>query len=203
MGKFFKASILAAGLLCLGTLQSAKADAIYTVTVTNVTTGYCMGGLCSQTILGVGGSETATVDFGSNGAFTLTETSKSLGTGTASAVDASLPASSLEMLTLGYSPDPVICSTTTPNFTVSGTTLTPGSGSECSASLAFTFPGSLIASQSGGWLTYDGSNTWTLTDNSFALTFTTTSTPEPSSLLMLGSGLLGLMGLGFRRKALV
>jgi hypothetical protein len=33
--------------------------------------------------------------------------------------------------------------------------------------------------------------------------FTTTSTPEPSSLLMLGSGLLGLMGLGFRRKALV
>jgi hypothetical protein len=36
---------------------------------------------------------------------------------------------------------------------------------------------------------------------SFTLGTQTTSTPEPSSLLMLGSGLLGLMGFGFRRKA--
>jgi hypothetical protein len=33
--------------------------------------------------------------------------------------------------------------------------------------------------------------------------FPETSTPEPSSLLMLGSGLLGLLGLGWRRSSIV
>jgi hypothetical protein len=47
----------------------------------------------------------------------------------------------------------------------------------------------------------------TLTDASlgvdFSFSVTPTSTPEPSSLLALGSGLLGLLGFGFRRKGLV
>ncbi len=44
-----------------------------------------------------------------------------------------------------------------------------------------------------------------LTDDSFALAFQlgSATTPEPSSLLMLGSGLLGLMGLGLRRKGII
>jgi hypothetical protein len=37
-------------------------------------------------------------------------------------------------------------------------------------------------------------------DLKFNLTPGTTTTPEPSSLLMLGSGLLGLLGFGFRRR---
>jgi hypothetical protein len=202
LGKFFKASILVAGLLCLGLLQPAKADAIFTVTVTNAIGGPCVGlAICTQTMLGVGGSETATVDFASGGGFTLIDIGPdSLGPG-GSTVNASLDASGLEALTSGGGA--TICTSGTPNFTVSGTTLTPGTGSECSS--ATTFSGSGFASQTGGgFLTYDGGNTWTLTDNSFAVTFTTTptSTPEPSSLLMLGSGLLGLMGLGFRRNGI-
>jgi hypothetical protein len=44
----------------------------------------------------------------------------------------------------------------------------------------------------------------TVTDDSIAFSFALpTSTPEPSSLLTLGSGLLGLLGFGFRRKAIV
>jgi len=200
MGKFFKASILAAGLLCLGVMQSAKADAIYSVTVTNATGGPCTGvATCTQTELGVGGSEIATVDFASGGGFTLSETSASLGTGTSSTVSAVL-ATPLEAFTSGYGA--VICTSATPNFTVSGTILTPGTGSECSSSVTFSGTSKSFPQSGTGFLTYDGSNTWTLTDNSFAVTFTT-PTPEPSSLLMLGSGLLGLMGMGFRRKALV
>ena len=37
-------------------------------------------------------------------------------------------------------------------------------------------------------------------DLSFTLPGATTSTPEPSSLLMLGSGLMGLAGFGWRRR---
>ena len=202
MGKFFKASILAAGLLCLGAMQSAKADAVFTgVTVTNATGGFCTGvATCTQTELGVGGSELATVDFASGGGFTLTETSATLGTGTSSTVSVALT-TPLETYSNGFGH--TFCSTSTANFTVSGSTLTPGTGSECSASVTFSGTSVSFPQTGVGILTYDGSNTWTVTDNSFAVMFTTTSTPEPSSLLMLGSGLLGLMGLGFRRKALV
>jgi hypothetical protein len=47
-------------------------------------------------------------------------------------------------------------------------------------------------------------DTWAFsgsTDNP-NLTLTITSAPEPSSMLLLGSGLLGLMGMGLRRKRL-
>jgi hypothetical protein len=40
-------------------------------------------------------------------------------------------------------------------------------------------------------------------DLKFNLGSTTTSTPEPSSLLMLGSGLLGLLGFALRRSSIV
>jgi hypothetical protein len=52
-----------------------------------------------------------------------------------------------------------------------------------------------------------GVDVFSLQDSSievaFALTPGTVSTPEPSSLLMLGSGLIGLMGLGLRGKGIV
>ena len=47
----------------------------------------------------------------------------------------------------------------------------------------------------------NGTDVFVGIDDSFGLAFAVpTSTPEPSSLLMLGLGLLGLMGLGLRRK---
>jgi PEP-CTERM motif len=65
-------------------------------------------------------------------------------------------------------------------------------------------------SDSGGILTYEGSGVFLLTDTSLNVAFqllsatqTSFPTPEPSSLLMLGSGLLGLIGFGLRRKAIV
>jgi hypothetical protein len=49
-----------------------------------------------------------------------------------------------------------------------------------------------------------GTDVFVAVDDSFGMAFTLTSTPittpEPSSLLMISSGLLGLMGLGLRRK---
>ena len=44
-----------------------------------------------------------------------------------------------------------------------------------------------------------------VTDDSLAFTFTLSpvSSPEPSNLLALGSGLLGLLGFGLRRKGIV
>jgi hypothetical protein len=46
-------------------------------------------------------------------------------------------------------------------------------------------------------------DTWALSSSKDAnLTLTITSAPEPSSMLLLGSGLLGLMGMGLRRKRL-
>ncbi len=64
-------------------------------------------------------------------------------------------------------------------------------------------------SDSGAGLAYVSTasgNVFTLTDTSLALAFQlgpSTNTPEPSSLMMLGSGLLGLMGFGFRRKGII
>lgn len=47
------------------------------------------------------------------------------------------------------------------------------------------------------------SDTWALsTSSDVNLTLTITQTPEPSSVLLLGSGLLGLMGMSLRRKRL-
>jgi len=51
-----------------------------------------------------------------------------------------------------------------------------------------------------------GSGSFDINSASIDLKFTlgsTTTTPEPSSLLMLGSGLLGLLGLGLRRGSIV
>jgi hypothetical protein len=62
-----------------------------------------------------------------------------------------------------------------------------------------TNQGSTSVAYSGGLIT--------VTNQSLGIAFTltpgTVSTPEPSSLLTLGSGLLGLLGFGFRRKSIV
>ena len=84
----------------------------------------------------------------------------------------------------------------------SNPTFTPGTyaetGPEDDAGLV---PGCLAAEQDNGCGVGD---TWALSpgNNDVNLTLTITQVPEPSSMALLASGLLGLMGMGLRRKRL-
>jgi len=169
-----------------------------------------------ESTAGSGAFEVATVTFFSSGGFIINPAAAgSNATGSASGhtsgtwENGTAPASSI--------------------FTATGTTLgglTAGTSETANPS---TIPAMFCANQQSsttGWcfngndqggvgtLQYLGntdpkgiSGVFTATDNSeevvFALTSAPTSTPEPSSLLMLGVGLLGLMGLGLRRKSVV
>jgi len=212
MGKFTK--ILAvASVLCLGFVGAAKADTftpggastatqdIFTgVAIFNLTTTTTIGG---QTIVPscpgaipcnaiFGGSETATLNFFSGGGFTLVETAPpSSGSITNANQNTALTTKA------------GVCAAATSIFTTSASVFTVTAGTECTTAGTFVVAGN---SQAGGAiLKYFGNGVFSLTDDSFELAFQlpTTSTPEPSSLLMLGSGLLGLMGLGLRRKGIV
>jgi hypothetical protein len=168
-----------------------------------------------ETTAGTGTFEVATITFFSDGGFIINPTTGSNATGSASGhtsgtwENGTAPASSI--------------------FTASGTTLGGLSAGGKETANPSTVPAMFCANQQNsttGWcfngndqggvgiLQYLGntdpkgiSGVFTATDNSeevvFALTSAPTSTPEPSSLLMLGSGLLGLMGWGLRRKSVV
>jgi hypothetical protein len=222
MGNFFKASILAAGLLCLGAMQSAKADMItpttgsssadtftgvdiFAVTSTlhpfGVTPIICpgTGSACNQPQFGSTAPifEVATVTFDTGGGYTITETTPS-GNGSTVTVNQNVSPTT----ETGY------CAAAGPSiFTTGASALSVNAGTECTAGgmNGFVYDGSGNGAPGYAVLTYLGNGVFSVTDNSFQIAFQlpTSTTPEPSSLLMLGSGLLGLMGLGFRRKALV
>jgi len=168
-----------------------------------------------ETTAGAGAFEVATVTFFSSGGFIINPTTGSNATGSASGhtsgawENGTAPTSSI--------------------FTASGTTLGGLTAGTSEIANPSTIPAMFCANQQSsttGWcfngndqggigtLKYLGntdpkgiSGVFTATDNSeeviFALTSASISTPEPSSLLMLCSGLLGLMGLGLRRKSVV
>jgi hypothetical protein len=77
-------------------------------------------------------------------------------------------------------------------LTFSGTTALP----------TFT-PGTYTEPAVEDEVTENDGDTWALSSSQDAnLTLTITSVPEPSTMLLLGSGLLGLTGMGLRRKRL-
>jgi len=211
MGKILKASLMVAGLLCLGVLQSAKADAFTGTTFTGVTI-YYVGSSATENPFGLTNScgacanadpfgtgtnafELGTVTFGSG---TLTVTTANL-----SAAETSPTGTSTANLTVGANVTAIASGTAALLGTPVETWGTQASGSAwCDGTACNDSGANLYFLPSGGSAT---GNVFYLQDNSLALAFQLgpTSTPEPSSVLMLGGGLLGLMGLGLRRKGLV
>jgi len=156
------------------------------------------GSACNQSVFGSTSPvfEVATVTFDTGGGYTITETTPS-GNGSTVTVNQNVSPTM----------DPGYCAAAGPSiFNTSASALTVATGTECTAGGAsgFVYDGNNNGAPGTAVLSYLGNGVFSVTDNSFQIAFQlTTSTPEPSSLLMLGSGLLGLMGLGFRRKALV
>jgi hypothetical protein len=202
-------------LLCFGVNSIAKADSFTgTIAGSNVTFAgvdvydvnssassnpfgitriTCPGGAPCGSNLG-GGFEIATIIFTSTGGFIINPSSKASNGNSEGAWENTTPAA-------------------TSIFSVSGSTLTVGTGSQSNNASSF---GSVPSCPSGGtgWcfngndqnggsvLTYLGNGVFTASDNSEEVAFSLNA-PEPSSLMMLGFGLLGLMGLGLRRKSVV
>jgi hypothetical protein len=149
------------------------------------------GGPCGSKL---GGSfEVATIIFFSTGGFIINPSASASNGGSEGAWENTTP-------------------TTSSIFTVSGSTL----GSVVAGTSEHVNPssfGSVTSCPTGGtgWcfdgtdqggdavLTYVGNGVFTAADNSQEVAFSL-PVPEPSLLLMLGSGLLGLMGMGLRRK---
>ena len=206
-------------LVCFSVSSIAKADSFTgTVSGSNVTfTGVdvydvnssassnpfgltrttCPGGGPCGFNLG-GGFEVATIIFTSTGGFIINPSSNASNGHSEGAWENTAPTASI--------------------FSVSGSTLTVSSGSQSNNPSSFpsvpSCPGGgtgwcFNGTEQGGGavLTYLGSGVFTAADNSeevaFSLTPALVTTPEPSSLMMIGSGLLGLMGLGLRRKKIV
>jgi len=167
-----------------------------------------------ESTAGSGTFEVATVTFFSDGGFIINPTTGSNATGSASGHTSGTWEN-------GTAPGTSI-------YTVSGTSLGGLTAGKSETANASAIPSAFCPSPSSatGWcfdgngqggvavLTYLGNTdpkglagVFTATDNSeevvFALTSAPISTPEPSSLFMLGVGLLGLIGLGVHRKSVV
>lgn len=171
--------------------------------VTQVT---CPGGApCGANL--AGGFEVATITFFSDGGFVIRPTTNA-GNGNSEGAweNGTAPATSI--------------------FSVSGNTLGSLTAGTSETANPSAFPSMFCPSVATptGWcfngndqggnsvLTYQGtvngfSGVFTAADNSeevaFSLPAAIVTTPEPSVLLMLGSGLLSMMGLGLRRKRIV
>jgi hypothetical protein len=223
MRKFTKNLILALGL-CFAISHAAKADSftgtagtgsvtftgidVYDVNANSASNPYGLtqvtcpgGGPCGANL---GGSfEVASIIFFSDGGFVIKNSANAPNGNSEGAWEN------------GTAP-------TTSIFTVSGSTLGSLMAGTSETASPSTFPTAFCPSlpTPAGWcyngndqgggsvLTYQGmvngiSGVFTASDNSEEVAFNlpgVVTSPEPSSLLMLGSGLLGLMGLGFRRK---
>jgi len=224
MRKFTKTLILAFGL-CFAISYAAKADSftgtpgtgsvtftgvdVYDVNSNSASNPYgltqvtCPGGACGANL--GGNFEVASITFFSDGGFVIRNTANAPnGDSEGAWENGTAPGTSI--------------------FTVSGATLGSLVAHTSETANPSSFPMAFCPSVSTptGWcfngtdqggdsvLTYQGtvngiSGVFTASDNSEEVAFnlTSISSPEPSSLLMLGSGLLGLFGLGFRRKGRV
>jgi hypothetical protein len=226
MDKFIKT--LAVALMLFGTSCAAKADSftgtagtgsvvftgidVYDVNSNaasnpfGLTQTTCPGGGPCGSNLG-GGFEVASITFFSNGGFVIRNTANAAnGNSEGAWENGTAPSTSI--------------------FSVSGSTLGSLTAHTSETANPSSFPTAFCPSVPTpvGWcfngidqggnsvLTYLGtvngfSGVFTASDNSVEVAFNLTpavvTTPEPSSLLMLGSGLLGLMGLGLRRRGIV
>jgi len=203
-------------LLCLGAIQTAKADTlIYNASIsyagTNPTTSYYNNAASvveQVTISNIGGSGGVGIQVG-------TYPSSVPGTGdvyycTNCIASQALPTTSPFFL---YLPSD------STGLVIGGTASSPIISDPSAGSYSGTYDQiCILGSQTGGAYPNNSCNTnqgttnvsyaaglVTVTNQSLGLSFTLTpvSTPEASSLLTLGSGLLGLLGFGFKRKSIV
>jgi hypothetical protein len=222
MGKYsglFR-GLAVAGLICLGSLQVAKADMLtpgpsYTALVTydgtNSTSGYFSTSATETvTFTNIGGSGGVGITVG-----TLPTTN--IGNGdacyngcsggalaTTSPIYIYLPSTSAGLVISGTNAAPTVlggasgtydqlydqfCILESNKTTNSCNTNVPGSSN--SVVVSYTDPGGVFQITSNSL----GAN--------FTLTVTPVTTPEPSVLLTLGSGLIGLLGFGIRRKVIL
>jgi hypothetical protein len=224
MGKISKSILIAVAVLCSGAVYFAKADsftpssgtgtsAVFTgVKVYNddkdsvanpfglTDPGNCRGNVCNENVFGTDTSlpfEVATITFFSNGGFTLTPTTG--GSGNSSNVGDSANTS---LFAVSGTPGCASATSLVGSASSAGLAINASPTTECLTAGSWTLNGNPQSAST--FLTYDGSGTFDVLDTSIHLAFslTPTSTPEPSSLLMLGSGLLGLIGFGLRRRGI-
>jgi len=220
MGKFssFSKCLAVAGLLCLGSVQASKADTIgpYSTlitftgnTITNPVYAPSATELVTITNVGVAGGVGIQI-----GPLTTPNAGNGDDCYGGSSCSTLLPTSApfyVNLLPLtgglvigGTAASPTISTQTNTQYNAMFDqicALAAGdTGQYCNTNNTVTTTTTLVSYNSGtGLINLSNASLGV----NFSFSVPTVSTPEPSSLLTLGSGLLGLLGFGLRRKGIV